>query len=66
MSDGRAPRLVANDENYQLDVGGSYKLGRNVELTGGVRYKIERDRLAPLSDTRRDSQAVYVGTAFKF
>ena len=65
-ADGRAPRLIANDENYSLDVGGSYKLGRDVELTGGVRYKIERDRLAPLSDTRRDSQAVYVGTAFKF
>lgn len=65
-ADERTPRLVANDINYSLDVGGSYNLGRNVELTGGVRYKIERDRLAPLSDTRRDSQAVYVGTAFKF
>ena len=65
-ADERTPRLVANDVNYSLDVGGSYNLGRNVELTGGVRYKIERDRLAPLSDTRRDSQAVYVGTAFKF
>jgi len=65
-ADAKTPRLVANDENYSLDLGGSYRVGRNVELTGGVRYKIERDRLAPLSDTRRDSQAVYVGTAFKF
>ena len=64
--DARTPRLIANDINYSLDVGGSYNFSRNVELTGGVRYKIERDRLAPLSDTRRDSQAVYVGTAFKF
>lgn len=64
--DAKTPRLVANDINYSLDVGGSYKVGRNLELTGGVRYKIERDRLAPLSDTRRDSQAVYVGTAFRF
>jgi hypothetical protein len=32
-----------------------------------VRYRTsERDRLAPLADNRRDSQAVYVGTAFKF
>ena len=65
-ADARTPRLIANDINYSLDVGGSYNIGRNVELTGGVRYKIERDRLAPLSDSRRDSQAVYVGTAFKF
>lgn len=64
--DEQTPRLVGNDINYSFDVGGSYKLGGNVELTGGVRYKIERDRLAPLSDTRRDSQAVYVGTAFRF
>ena len=31
-----------------------------------ARYRIERDRLAPLNDDRRDSQAVYVGTAFRF
>jgi hypothetical protein len=35
-------------------------------VTGGVRYNIERDRLTTLQDDRRDSQAVYVGTAFKF
>ena len=65
-ADAQAPRLIANDINYSLDVGGSYKIGRNLELTGGVRYNIESDRLAPLVDSRRDSQAVYVGTAFKF
>lgn len=64
--DPHTPRLIANDINYSLDVGGSYSVARNIELTGGVRYKIERERLAPLSDSRRDSQAVYVGTAFKF
>ncbi len=65
-SDARTPSLLANDINYSVDVGGSYKLGGNLELTGGVRYKIESDRLAPLADSRRDSQAIYVGTAFKF
>lgn len=65
-ADSRAPRLVANDVNYSLDVGGSYRLTRNLDLTAGVQYKIERERLAPLADTRRDSQAVYVGTAFRF
>ena len=52
--------------NYSLDVGGSYSLSRRIALTGGVRYNVERDRLATLQDDRRDSQAVYVGTAFKF
>lgn len=64
--DAKTPRLIADDINYSLDVGGSYKVGRNIEFTGGVRYNIESARLAPLADTRRDSQAVYVGTAFKF
>ena len=44
----------------------SYNLSRRIALTGGVRYNIERDRASALQDDRRDSQAVYVGTAFKF
>jgi hypothetical protein len=59
-------RIVAPDVGYSLDVGGSYSIARNVALTGGVRYKIQRDRLEPLADERRDSQAVYIGTAFRF
>jgi hypothetical protein len=31
-----------------------------------VRYRVDQDRVAALADQRRDSQAVYVGTAFKF
>ncbi|HEY0043958.1 MAG TPA: porin, partial [Allosphingosinicella sp.] len=61
-----APRIVGQDESYSLGVGGSFRLSRNLDLTGGVRYKIQRDRLEPLADQRRDSQAVYVGTAFRF
>jgi hypothetical protein len=53
-------------ENYSLDVGGAYNVTRNIALTGGVRYKVERDQIPALADTRRDSKAVYVGTAFKF
>jgi len=52
--------------NVSLDVGSSYSLSRHIALTGGVRYNIERDRLSALQDDRRDSQAVSVGTAFKF
>jgi hypothetical protein len=59
------PALRRGD-NVSLDAGASYSLSRRVALTGGVRYNIERDRLSALQDDRRDSQAVYVGTAFKF
>jgi hypothetical protein len=65
-SDGRALSALRRGDTYSLDVGGSYSLSKRIALTGGVRYNIERDRLSALQDNRRDSQAVYVGTAFKF
>lgn len=50
-----------------VDFGSSYRLTRNLDVTAGVRYRAERsDRLIPRTDNRRDSQAVYVGTAFRF
>jgi hypothetical protein len=64
--DGTAPRIIGNEESYSVGVGGSFRLTRNLDVTGGVRYKIHRDRLETLEDNRRDSQAVYVGTAFRF
>ncbi len=62
------PRLIAENPSYSIDVGGSYSLTRNIDLTAGVRYKSERDRdrLQRLADDRHDSQAVYIGTAFRF
>lgn len=64
---GSAPRSIADMPGYSVDLGGSYALTRRIDLTAGVRYRaVERDRLQPLADDRRDSQAVYVGTAFKF
>jgi len=65
-SDGRQAAVLPETKNYSLDVGGAYSITRNIAVTGGVRYKVERDRLATVVDQRRDSQAVYVGTAFKF
>jgi len=65
-TDGRPLPALRRGDTYSLDVGGSYSLSRRVALTGGVRYNVERDRLSALQDDRRDSQAVYVGTAFKF
>jgi hypothetical protein len=49
-----------------LDVGGSYSLTRNLDVTAGVRYSQDRDRIAPIVDGQQDSQAVYVGTQLKF
>jgi hypothetical protein len=60
------PRLIADNPSYSLDVGGAYKITRNLAVTAGVRYKSERERLPQLTDDRRDSQSVYVGTAFRF
>jgi len=64
--DGRGIAALRRADNYSLDVGGSFNISRRVAVTGGVRYRIDRDRMAPVTDDRRDSQAVYVGTAFKF
>ena len=57
---------LARPDSVSVDLGGSYNISRNIALTGGVRYKVERDQIPALADTRRDSKAVYVGTAFKF
>jgi hypothetical protein len=64
--DGRALTQLRKADNYSLDVGGAYSITRNIAETGGVRYRIDHERLSALKDDRRDSQAVYVGTAFKF
>jgi hypothetical protein len=64
--DPSTPRVIAEDESYTVGLGGSYRIARNLDVTGGVRYKVQRDRLEALTDQRRDSQAVYVGTAFRF
>ena len=64
---GANARAVDESANaYSIDVGGSYSLTRNLDVTAGVRINNDRDRLDPLTDDRRDSQAVYVGTQFRF
>lgn len=59
-------QLVGTERAYSVDLGGSYALTRNLDVTGGVRYRVQRDRLDAFADQRRDSQAVYIGTAFRF
>ena len=57
-------RQTANDQ--LLDVTGSYRVTRNLDVTAGVRYEQDRD-LVPLPEMeQQDSQAVYVGTQFRF
>ncbi len=63
---GRAPRTLEGLGEQRVDVGGSYRVTRNLDVTAGVRYSQERDRLTPLTDGTQDSQAVYVGTQFRF
>jgi hypothetical protein len=62
---GRAPRTFAIDGG-EVDLGGAYRVTDNLNVTAGVRYSQDRERLTPLTDGKQDSQAVYVGTKFKF
>jgi hypothetical protein len=52
--------------DYKLDVGGSFSISRKIDFTAGVRYASENDRVIPLADNRKDSEAVYVGTKIRF
>lgn len=57
-----APRIA----DQMLDVGGSFRVTPNLDVRAGVRYEQDRD-LAPLPSLEHlDSQAVYVGTQFRF
>jgi hypothetical protein len=62
---GRAPRTFAGEAG-EVDLGGAYRVTKNLDVTAGVRYSQERERLVPLTDGKQDSQAVYVGTQFSF
>jgi hypothetical protein len=62
---GATDRVTAPGEASAVDVVSSYRLTKNIDVTAGVRYRAD-DRVEPLTDSRRDSQAVYVGTAFRF
>lgn len=61
------PQTLGAEQRYGVDISSSYSLTRNLNLQAGVRYKGPGNRLAPtLTDQTKDSQAVYVGTTFKF
>lgn len=59
-----APRI---DPDQTVDLEGSYRLTRNLDVTAGVRYSQDRNRLSTLAEpAKQDSQAVYIGTQFRF
>jgi hypothetical protein len=62
---GRSVNTLDASEDV-VDVGGSFRLSPNLDVTAGVRYSQERDRLDPLTNAVQDSQAVYVGTQLRF
>lgn len=62
---GATDRVTSPGDDQNVDVVSSYRLTKNLDVTAGVRYRTD-DRIQPLTDSRRDSQAVYVGTAFRF
>jgi len=64
---GRGQRTIDDSGQQIVDLGGSYRLTRNLDVTAGVRYSQERDRIVPLADqAKQESQAVYIGTEFRF
>ena len=63
---GRSPNTLDSIAAQTVGVGGSFSLSPNLNVTAGVRYSQERERLGPLTNEVKDSQAVYVGTQIKF
>ncbi|MFZ1742887.1 MAG: hypothetical protein WAT93_08530 [Pontixanthobacter sp.] len=63
---GRSPRTIGGNGDQSFDLGGAYRVTKNLDVTAGVRLSQERERLDPLTDNVQDSQAVYVGTQFRF
>jgi hypothetical protein len=64
---GITPRTRESLGEQRLDLETSYRVTRNLDVSAGLRYSQERDRIAPATDPRaQDSQAFYVGTQFRF
>jgi len=61
-----AARPAQSVDEQALDIAGSYRLTRNLDVTAGVRYSQERDRAVLQDRAEKDNQAVYIGTQFRF
>ena len=60
----RGSEAAAGD--YSVNVGGSFRVAKGVDVTAGVRYSRDSDRVDPATAAKADSEAVYVGTKIKF
>lgn len=63
---GRSERTLEGAGQQSVEVGGAYRVMKNLEVTAGVRVSQDRNRIAPLTDGVEDDKAVYVGTQFRF
>lgn len=63
---GRSDRTLDGAGEQSVEVGGAYRVLRNLDVTAGVRVSQDRNRIAPLTDGVADDKAVYVGTQFRF
>lgn len=63
---GRAERTIEGASQQSVEVGGAYRVLKNLDVTAGVRVSQDRNRMAPLTDGVADDKAVYVGTQFRF
>lgn len=63
---GRSERTIEAAGQQSVEVGGAYRVLRNLDVTAGVRVSQDRNRIAPLTDGVEDDKAVYVGTQFRF
>lgn len=65
-NEGRSPQTLESLGDQSFDLGGAYRVTKNLDVTAGVRLSQDRDRIDPLTDNVQDSQAVYVGTKLRF
>lgn len=66
---GATPSLRGSEAaagDYSVNLGGSFRVAKGVDVTAGVRYSRDSDRVDPATAAQADSEAVYVGTKIKF
>ena len=66
---GATPSLRGSEAaagDYSVNVGGSFRVAKGVDVTAGVRYSRDSDRVDLATSAQADNEAVYVGTKIKF
>ena len=66
---GATPSLRGSEAaagDYSVNLGGSFRVAKGVDVTAGVRYSRDSDRVDLATAAQADNEAVYVGTKIKF